>query len=79
MAISTPFSSQNTTIEIFNSSAATATLTTAIAAALAGSNKQADLKTAVSLKRCFVECCLKQLLVKLLGFELLFALLKFPY
>jgi len=46
MAISTPFSSQNTTIEIFNDAAATSTLVTAIKAALAGSNKQADLKTA---------------------------------
>lgn len=46
MAISTPFSSQNTTIEIFNDAVATATLTSAIATALAGSNKQADLKTA---------------------------------
>jgi len=49
MAISTPFSSQNTTIEVFNDSAATATLTAAIAAALALSTtsaKQAALKVA---------------------------------
>jgi len=45
-ALTTPFSSQNTTIEIFNSPAATRTLVTAIATALAGSDVQADLKTA---------------------------------
>ena len=49
MAITTPFSSQNSTIEIFNDSTATATLTTAIASALALSTtsaKQAALKAA---------------------------------
>jgi hypothetical protein len=48
-ALTTPFSSQNTTIEIFNDSAATATLTAAIASALALSTtalKQDALLTA---------------------------------